>query len=110
MEEKTSSQMQNYHQLAKEKTAFVTWLEQFKMDCVTHQTWRSVLRQKRDSLLSDLKQVFPIGDLDGKRPTLRWILLPPTGFRFLLFDFVYSWLMRCGLIFKKSDKFYWRGL
>ena len=79
MEEKTSSQMQNYHQLAKEKTAFVTWLEQFKMDCITHQTWRSVLRQKRDSLLSDLKQVFPIGDLDGKRPTLRWILLPPTG-------------------------------
>ena len=79
MEEKTSSQMQNYHQLAKEKATFVTWLEQFKMDCVTHQTWRSVLRQKRDSLLSDLKQVFPIGDLDGKRPTLRWILLPPTG-------------------------------
>ena len=78
MEEKTSTQMQCYHNLAKEKTAFVTWLEQFKMDCVTHQTWRSVLRQERFSLLSDIRQIFPIGDLAGKRPTLRWITLPPT--------------------------------
>ena len=78
MEEKTSTQMQCYHNLAKEKAAFVTWLEQFKMDCVTHQTWRSVLRQERFSLLSDIRQIFPIHDLAGKRPTLRWITLPPT--------------------------------
>ena len=62
MEEKTSAQMQCYHNLAKEKSAFVTWLEQFKVDCVTHSTWRSVLRRERFSLLGDLKHVFPIGE------------------------------------------------
>lgn len=78
IEEKTSAQMQYYHSLSKEKAAFKTWLEQFKIDRLTNDTWQMALRQDRLSLIGELPDVFPLSDLGSKRPTLRWITLPPT--------------------------------
>jgi hypothetical protein len=79
IEEKTSSQMECYHDLAKEKAAFNAWFEQFRVDILATDTWLSVLRQQRLSLVSALQFIFPIGDLGGKRPTLRWVTLPPSN-------------------------------
>ena len=76
-EEKTISQMQCYHNLAKEKSAFVTWYDQFKVDCVTSQTWREFLRKERLFLMKNLKQIFPIDNLGTETPTFRWMTLPP---------------------------------
>ena len=78
MEEKTSSQMHCYHNLSKEKAAFQTWLDQFKIDQLTNDSWYSVLKQERLGIINSLLDIFPMSDLDGKRPTLRWILLPPS--------------------------------
>jgi len=78
MEEKTSSQMHCYHNLSKEKVAFQSWLDQFKIDQLTNDSWFSVLKQERLSTINSLLDIFPLGNLDGKRPTLRWILLPPS--------------------------------
>lgn len=78
MEEKSSSQMDSYYNLSKEKTALQTWMEQFKVDKLTNESWNTVLRQERLTILNSLLDVFPIGDLGGKRPSLRWVCLPPT--------------------------------
>ena len=78
MEEKTSSQMHCYHNLSKEKVAFQSWLDQFKIDQLTNDSWFSVLKQERLSIIASLLDIFPLGDLNGKKPTLRWILLPPS--------------------------------
>lgn len=79
IEEKTSTQMHSYHNLSKEKAVFDAWQEQFRLDKVTNEFWSSVLRQERLFIINQLRQIFPIGDLGGKRPTLRWITLPPTN-------------------------------
>ena len=78
MEEKTSSQMHCYHNLSKEKVAFQSWLDQFNIDQLTNDSWLSVLRQERLGIINSLLDIFPLMDVDGKRPTLRWTLLPPS--------------------------------
>ena len=78
MEEKTISQMNYYHNLSKEKGALQTWMDQFRIDQKNHELWLLRLRQERLSILNSLLTIFPIGDLDGKRPTLRWTTLPPS--------------------------------
>ena len=79
IEEKSSSQMHGYHNLAKEKAALESWQDQFKLDKVTNASWTSLLRQEKLCIIHQLRQIFPIGDLGGKRPTLRWITFPPTN-------------------------------
>merc|ERR1711963_557624 len=79
IEEKSSSQMNYYHNLAKEKAALAAWQEQFKLDKITNDSWTSLLRQEKLCIISQLRHIFPIGDLGGKRPTLRWITFPPTN-------------------------------
>lgn len=78
MEEKSSSQMHSYYNLSKEKSALQNWMDQFRVDQVTNESWSTVLKQERLSILNSLLDVFPIGDLGGKRPSLRWVCLPPT--------------------------------
>lgn len=78
MEEKTSSQMHCYHNLSKEKVAFQSWLDQFNIDQLTNDSWLSILRQERLGVINSLLDIFPLMDVDGKRPTLRWTLLPPS--------------------------------
>ncbi len=77
MEEKTSNQMHCYHNLSKEKAALQSWTEQFKVDLMTNESWLSAMQQERLCIVHSLLEIFPIGDLGGKRPTLRWITLPP---------------------------------
>lgn len=78
--EKTSSQMQSFHDLSKEKASFNSWLEQFKTDTIAHTTWTAALRQQRFSLIHSLTFIYPLGgDLSGKKPTLRWVTLPPAN-------------------------------
>ena len=48
------------------------------LDQLTNDSWFSVLKQERLSTINSLLDIFPIGNLDGKRPTVRWILLPPS--------------------------------
>ncbi len=76
IEEKSSQQMQNYHELAKEKASFYEWVSQFKADTLAYDLWMTALKNQRLALMGDLHRIFPIGDLCGKRPTLRWITLP----------------------------------
>ena len=70
--------MHCYHNLSKEKVAFQSWLDQFNIDQLTNDSWLSVLRQKRLGIINSLLDIFPLMDIDGKRPTLRWTLLPPS--------------------------------
>ena len=79
IEEKSSSQMHCYHNLAKEKASLESWQEQFRLDKVTNTSWTSLLKQEKLCIIHQLRQIFPIGDLGGKRPTLRWMTLPPTN-------------------------------
>ena len=78
MEEKTSNQMNCYHNLSKDKSAFQSWTEQFQVDQLANESWFNILKQERLLRIRGLSDIFPIGDLGGKRPTLRWTLLPPS--------------------------------
>ncbi len=79
VEEMTMHQMKCYHDLAKEKTAFYDWVAQFKTDTLAYDVWMSALKNQRLSLIGGLDCIFPIGDLGSKRPTMRWITLPPAN-------------------------------
>ena len=78
MEEKTSNQMNSYHNLSKDIAALQLWYEQFRLDKLTTESLVSVIKQQRMHIVHNLKDIFPLGDLGGKRPTLRWISLPPS--------------------------------
>ena len=58
IEEKTSTQMHFLQRLP-----FDAWQEQFRLDKVTNEFWSSVLRQERLVIINQLRQIFPIGNV-----------------------------------------------
>ena len=75
-DEVNSHLLENYHTLSKDKDKLESWLSSFQESRECNQRTKTGLRIRRNQLISQLREIFPIHGADSPQPTICHVVVP----------------------------------
>jgi hypothetical protein len=71
--------MENYHTLSKDREKLETWLQTFQESRECNRRTAESLKLRRNQLISQLSEIFPIQDTSTHLPTICHVALPSSS-------------------------------